>query len=359
LANSIVRHWRLIALILIVLAFIWVLYLIRLFVLPFAVGLVLAYLLMPLVAWLERQLPPRNRWSQFRRVTAILISFLLVVIVIGGFIYLVVSAVINAASNLVNNTPVIIEESITRVQDWFNKLMAGLPPAWQEEVNKDLVNIGVSLGDWLRNSITQWVANIPGAFKVILGFAVVPFFLFYILKDSASMKRSLVAGLPASVSRHGRNVINIVEKVMGRYIRAQLMLGLIVGYFTYIGLLLLGVTYPLSLALLAGIMEMVPTLGPWISGIIAVVVTLALTPEKAIWVALLFLGIQLVENTLLVPKVQSAYLRIHPAIMIVLLVFGAYVAGFWGIVLVGPLVATLIEIFRYIRDHYKTNLNME
>ncbi len=159
--------------------------------------------------------------------------------------------------------------------------------------------------------------------------------------------------MPASVSRHGRNVVNIVENVLGRYIRAQLMLGLIVGYFSFIGLLLLQVRFPLALALLAGVMEMVPTLGPWIGGGVAVIVTLALTPEKALWVALLALGIQLVENNLLVPKVQSAYLRIHPAVMIVLLVFGAYIAGFWGIVLIGPLAATLVEIFKYVRDHYR------
>jgi predicted PurR-regulated permease PerM len=62
--------------------------------------------------------------------------------------------------------------------------------------------------------------------------------------------------------------------------------------------------------------------------------------------------VQLLENNLLVPRVQSAYLHIHPVIMIVLLVFGAYIAGFWGLLLAGPLVATLVEIFKYIRDRY-------
>lgn len=119
MANSIVRHWRLAALVLGIIALIWVLYLIRLFVLPFAVGLVLAYLLMPLVAWLEGKLPPRDRWPAFRRVVAILISFLLVVAIVGGFIYIVVSAVINASLILVNSAPYFIGESITRIQDWF------------------------------------------------------------------------------------------------------------------------------------------------------------------------------------------------------------------------------------------------
>jgi len=80
-----------------------------------------------------------------------------------------------------------------------------------------------------------------------------------------------------------------------------------------------------------------------------VIVTLALVPEKAIWVALLFVLVQLLENTLLVPRIQGGYLRIHPAIVIVLLVLGAYLAGFWGLILAVPLTATAVEIYKYVR----------
>ena len=97
----------------------------------------------------------------------------------------------------------------------------------------------------------------------------------------------------------------------------------------------------------------IPIIGPWIGGGVAVIVTLAVVPEKAIWVAVLFVCVQLLENNLLVPKIQSAYLRIHPAVMVFLLVLGAYVAGFWGLLIIGPLTATLVEIFKYIRDQYR------
>jgi len=133
------------------------------------------------------------------------------------------------------------------------------------------------------------------------------------------------------------------------------MLGFIVAYFSLIGLVLLNAPFPVALSLIAGVGELIPTLGPWISGIVAVLVTLAMAPDKAIWVAVLFVGIQLLENNLLVPKIQSSYMRIHPAVMIVLLVFGAYVAGIWGIILIGPLTATLVEIFKYIRDYYRSH----
>jgi predicted PurR-regulated permease PerM len=354
LVDSLRRHWRLAALAVAIIIFIWVLYRMRLFVTPFAAGLVLAYLLMPLVNWLEKRLPPRHHWAGFRRVAAILISFLLVLAIIGGFIYIVVSAVISASSNLVTSAPYFLGQSIVRIQDWFQRVTSELPASVQAQINNALVSAGVSLGDWIRNSLVSSLANIPGTISIVLGFAVIPFFLFYVLKDSESMKRSLRTSLPPGVAYHGRNVVNIVERVLGRYIKSQLMLGLIVGYFSFIGLLILKVPFALSLALLAGVTEMVPTLGPWIGGAVAVIVTLALAPEKALWVALLYLGIQLTENNLLVPKIQSAYLRIHPAVMIVLLVFGAYIAGFWGILLIGPLTATLVEIFKYVHGYYQS-----
>jgi predicted PurR-regulated permease PerM len=130
------------------------------------------------------------------------------------------------------------------------------------------------------------------------------------------------------------------------------MLGLIVAYFSFIGLLILKVPYAIVLSILAGISELIPTLGPWIGGGVAIIVTLAVAPDKTLLVAILFLGIQLVENYFLVPRVQSAYMHIHPAVMIVLLVFGAYVAGFWGLLLIAPFTATAVEIFKYIRQQY-------
>jgi predicted PurR-regulated permease PerM len=129
-----------------------------------------------------------------------------------------------------------------------------------------------------------------------------------------------------------------------------------VAYLVFIGLFILGMSSVAPvLAAVAGVTELIPTLGPWIGGAFAVIVTLAIAPEKAIWVVTLFLFVQLLENTLLVPRIQGGYLRIHPAIAIFLLVLGAYIAGFWGILLAVPLAATIVEIYKYVRQ----NIEME
>jgi len=353
LANVFVKHWRLVALALGIALFIWLIYLARSFLLPFAIGLVLAYLLMPVVFWLERYLPPRRKWRGFKRVLAIIIVFILLIGLVGGFLYILVSAVIDAGGVLIENTPYLITHTFERVQEWFDDIVFHLPDDMQQELQQTWADVGSTIGKAINDALMGSVTAIPAAFDVILGFAVLPFFLFYLLKDSEKLKAGLRSALSPNLARHGRNVANIVEQVLGRYVKSQLVLGFVVAYFVFVGLALLRVPYSLPLALLAGVAELIPTLGPWIGGVVAAIVTLALAPEKTIWVVVIYVAVQLLENNLLVPKIQSVYLRIHPAVMIVLLVFGAYIAGIWGIIFIGPLTATLVAIFKYVRDEYR------
>ena len=353
MTNILSKHWRLVLLVLGIILIFWVLYSLRTVILPFAIGLVLAYLLMPVISWMERSLPRRGKWLGFKRVFSTLVVFIVLIGLVGAFLYVIVTVVVDAALVLLENAPYFISRSVYQVQEWFEVLRQQFPPEIRHELDKALLEAGVALGNSIRDALVGGVSFAPRNFSVVFGFAALPFFLFYIMKDSERLRRGFYSGLTPGIAEHVRNIISIVERVLGRYIRAQLMLGLIVAYLAFIGLLLLGVQYAPVLAILAGMTELIPTLGPWIGGGVAVIVTLAVTPERAIWVAVLFLGIQLVENYFFVPRIQSAYLRIPPAIMIVLLVLGAYIAGFWGLILAGPLTATTVEIYKYIRHQYE------
>ncbi len=350
MANTFGKHWRLILVVCSVALGLWVLYLLRSAILPFGVGLALAYLLSPIVSWLENIFPGKGRWRGFKRVLALLLVFLVFAGFVGFFSYTVVTALIDSTLILLQNISYFIAKSVHQVQLWLYFVRDQLPPEMRSEVDQAIIEGGVALGNSIRDTLLKGISLAPRTFSTIFGFAVLPFFLFYVIKDSEKLKSGFYSALSPGTAAHARNIVAIIEKVLGRYIRAQLMLGLIVGYFSFIGLLLLRVQYALVLAIFAGMMEMVPTLGPWIGGAVAVIVTMAVSPDKAMWVAILFLGIQLVENAFLVPRVQSAYMRIHPAIMIFLLFMGAYIAGFWGLLLTGPLTATVVEIFKYVRS---------
>jgi predicted PurR-regulated permease PerM len=352
LTDTFAKHWRLVSLVLGIIIGLWVLYLLRAVALPFAIGLVLAYLLMPVVTWLEKKLPFKGRWTGFKRVFSILIVFMLLLGLIGFFSYYIVTVVVDASLTLLENAPYFISQSLARVQEWLNVVREQFPQEIRQEVDKAFIDAGIEIGNAIRNAFLKGVSFVPRNFSAFLGFAALPFFLFYFMKDSERLKKGFYSMFTPGVGEHVRNVILIIERVLGQYIRAQILLGLIVAYFAFLGLMLLRVQFAPALAILAGITELIPTLGPWIGGGVAVIVTLAIAPSKALWVAVLYLSIQLIENYFFVPRVQSAYLRIHPAVIIVLLVFGAYIAGFWGLVLAAPLTATLLEIYKYARRQY-------
>jgi len=353
MTSTLRKHWRLVALVLGIIIVLWVLYLLRTAILPFVLGLVLAYLLLPVISWLEGKLPhPRNR-PEFKRVFSIIIVFLTLFVLLAGFSYFIVTAVIEASLTLAESAPYFIGKSLYQIQEWLDILRQQFPPEVRQQVDKALVDAGIALGNSIRDAFIKGISSMPQTFSIFLGMAALPLFLFYLLKDSEKLKNNFYNTFSPGIAEHTRNIAGIVERVLGRYIRAQFMLGMIVAYFTFIGLLILEIPFALVLALLAGVGELIPTLGPWISGTIVAIVTLALAPEKVLWVILLFLIIQLLENSLLVPRIQGGYLRLHPALMIFLLVLGAYLAGIWGMLLAGPLAATGIEIYRYIRRQYE------
>lgn len=353
MTNIFGRHWRLVVLVLGIIIIFLVLYLLRTVILPFVLGLVLAYLFLPVVSWLEKNLPRRGSWLGFKRVLSIIVIFLVLFSIIAAFSYFIVTAVIDASLQLVESAPDIIGRSLFRIQQWFEVLREQFPPAIRQEVDKALIDAGVAFGNAIRDAFIKGVTLAPRTFSMFFGFAALPLFLFYLLKDSEKLKKGLYSAFTPAIAEHIKNIVCILERVLGRYLRAQLMLGLIVGYFVFIGLLILKIPFAPVLAILAGIGELIPTLGPWISGAVVVIVTLAMAPQKAIWVVLIFLVVQLLENMLLVPRIQGGYLRIHPAVLIFLLVLGAYLAGFWGLLLAGPLTATGVEIYKYIRDLYQ------
>jgi predicted PurR-regulated permease PerM len=144
-----------------------------------------------------------------------------------------------------------------------------------------------------------------------------------------------------------RNALGIADAVFKNYIRAMLLQGVIIGLMAYAALRLLDVRYPIGLAIIAGVTEMIPVIGPIIGAIPAVLVALAQDPLKALWVALAFLAIQQIENNLIVPKIQGDFLRLHPGVIIMLLVLAGAFGGILLVILVVPFAAFIRDLYQY------------
>ncbi|MFC1979273.1 AI-2E family transporter [Chloroflexota bacterium] len=353
------RHRRLIFFIVGIIIAFWLLYALRTAILPFVLGLAFAYLLLPAISWVEKKLPRQGKWLQTKRISLILLSFIVILGLVGFFSYFIVAAVLNAFLVLVENAPQYISAGLFTLGEWAEGFRKIFPPEMQLQINTFIVDAGEAVGNAIRNMFMRGISFIPTTFSLIFGFVSLPIFLFYILKDSEKLQKSFYSALSPWLAQHTRNIILIIEKILGRYLRAQLMLGFFVAYLCLIGLLILRIDFAPALAALAGLTELIPILGPWIGGAAAVIVTLALAPEKAIWVALLFFLVQLLENNLLVPRIQGSYLHIHPALIMVLLVLGAYVGGIWGIIFAVPLTSTVMEIYKYVRQSIRVDETQE
>jgi hypothetical protein len=127
----------------------------------------------------------------------------------------------------------------------------------------------------------------------------------------------------------------------------MLLQGILIVLMSYIALRLLDVRYPIGLAIIAGFTEMIPIIGPIIGAVPAILVALAQDPLKALWVALAFLIIQQLENNLIVPKVQGDFLRLHPGVIIVLLVVAGALGGLLAVILIVPFAAFARDLYQY------------
>jgi predicted PurR-regulated permease PerM len=349
------RNWRLILFVLGIIITFWLLYVFRSVLLPFICGLVLAYLLHPLISWLERKLPSQSRWLSARRASLITLIFIIILALVGVLAFYIITGVISSFSILVKNAPQYFSEGLQTLKDWLESFRLWFPPEMQQQVGGAFQDIGTALGNAMRNAFVKGASYIPSTFGLILGFVALPVFLFYVLKDWEKLVSGFYSAFSPRMAEHVRGVVAVIDKVLGRWIRAQLVLSATVAVLCFIGLAALGITLAPALAVLQGIMEFIPILGPWIGGAVGVIVILAIAPQKAIWAVVVYLVVQLLENILLVPRVHGGYLRIHPALILVLLPLGAFIAGLWGIILIVPLAATVVEIYKYVRDNIKTD----
>jgi predicted PurR-regulated permease PerM len=347
--NHILRkHSGLIILTISLVIIVILLYSLRNIILPFIIGLLLAYILLPVTTWLEQRFPKPEKLKTLKRVTAIIIVYVVFISVLGTAGFYIVTLSAENFVKIIDNTPDYFLSAFETARNFFSSVRDWVPAEAEQQLDNFLRDFGQNIGEVIRNVFTSGIQLIPTTFSYLMGFATLPIFLFYILKDHEYLNRHFYSWLPETAANHLRNVIAIINEVLGGYVRYQLAMGAFVGILALIGLLVIGAPLPFGLAAVAGVTELVPIIGPWIGGAIAVIVVLAVEPAKVIWVIVIFFAIQLIENSLLVPRIQGHFLHVHPVVAIVLIIVGASVAGFWGLILAVPIASTVVRLYRYV-----------
>ena len=327
-----------------VLLALWIVWSERIAILPFVLGIALAYVIAPAVNWIARVMPLRQSRPYLARGMAILVLYAGVAGIAVGLGFLIVPEAAEEIDQFFDELPDTIENARNRLNDLYDEYV---PQEHHDTVDGWFEDFGDSAGDWAAAFAPNLAARVGDTFTILLGYLTIPIWLFFTLKDHPRGVRSFIGMFPPEYRHDVRNVLGIGDAVFRNYIRAMLIQGFIVGVMAYIALYFLDVDYPIGLAIIAGVTEMIPIIGPIIGAIPAVLVALAQDPVKALWVALAFLAIQQIENNLIVPKIQGDFLRLHPGVIIVLLVLAGAVSGFILVLAIVPLAAFVRDLYQY------------
>ena len=179
--------------------------------------------------------------------------------------------------------------------------------------------------------------------------------VFYMIMERKNLKRYLTFMFGhGDKEKHAEEFINKLEIKLGSWMRGQLALMLIVGTMSYVGLTFLGVEFAVPLAFIAGLLEIIPNIGPTVAMIPAILVALGTSPLLGLAVFALYFLIQQLENNLIVPKIMSKAVGLSPLVIVVSLLTGFKTAGMAGAVLAVPSVLLLTIIINDLyHRHYK------
>ena len=325
-----------------------VLYLLGTVLLTLGISAVIAYVLLPVAKLMERGMPWRRNRPGLARGMSVGIIFLVGLGVFAGLIIAVVPPTIEQGQRFIEDFPTFLNNARATIEGWVAHYADLVPADLRDQAEEALAGAGGIIGAAAWNVVKQTLGIVTGSFAFILGLATAPVLVFYLMKDSSPIRESLHAPFPSAVRPYLRDIIEIADRTLGGYIRGQLTLGVIVGVIVAVGLLLLDVPFAVLLGIVAGLTELVPIIGPWIGGAVGVLVTLATEPDKVHWVILLYLIVQLLENTLLVPRIQADTLNMHPIAVILVITVGSQYFGLWGVILGPPLVALAKDVIIYL-----------
>ncbi len=341
-------RWRRVGLVVVaVVVLATILYLARGALFPFIISVVLAELLYPVVVFLEKRLPGHDRMPRATRVVSILAIYVAFAAVVAGILYVTIPPLFAESQELVEAFPELYERSRSTVEGWSHDFTERIPVELRTQIEEAVAAGGNVLAVAAGGVVQRTVSGVSNAVTLVIGLAVVPFFLFYILKDREEVVGGVYPLLSQRAQTHAHNVIVMVNNVIGSYVRAQLLSATIVGVLVFIGLSILGIKFAAILGLLAGLFGLVPIIGPLLGAVPGLLVTLASSPSQVIWVALVYVIVQLLENNLISPRIQSSAVRLNPAIIVAVLVVSSEVAGLWGVIVGVPLVAAARDVFVY------------
>lgn len=304
------------------------------------------YLFNPIIDWLEK-----HKW---KRGWAIALLYLVIIGLLILLFSFVILAVKDQIVSLFKSFPGYWDQ-ITQKFDEFSR--SSLFDQIKDKLNTNMSDIMKTLstkGTSVINSAISSIGSIVGTVtEVVLAIVTTPLVLFYLLKDGKKLPDFLLKMLPVNGRAHTRQVLGEANHQISSYIRGQIIVSLCIGILLFIGYLIIGLPYALTLAIIAACTSIVPYLGPAIAITPAIIIAIVTSPWLLIKLIIVWCVVQLLEGKFISPQVMGKTLKVHPITILFVILVAGNLFGVLGVIFAVPGYAVLKVIVTHVFIWFK------
>jgi predicted PurR-regulated permease PerM len=322
----------------------WALYRLASVALVLIVAALFAYVIAPLVQLAERPIRVAGRSRRLPRAAAIALVYLLIAGTVAGATALLLPRATEQVNDMIVRAPAYAQSILAWEHGWsryYERL--GIPLELRRSIDQSVLAASAAAADTLQRS----VFGLLGVLSYVPWLLLIPILAFFLLKDAADLRRTVVTALPHTRQLRGHRLFADLNATLAAYIRAQLLACVLVGTLCGVGFAILGIPYPVLLGVLAAAFEFIPLVGPLVLATIVAVVGALHAPILALWAAG-FLGVlRLVEDYVVYPRLIRRDIHLHPLAVILAVLAGAELDGVAGMFLAVPIVAVGLVVYRH------------
>lgn len=308
------------------------------------VSAMLAYFLNPMVKSVRKRL-------KISETLAILTVFLIVALIFIILGFTVFPKTISDIKNLIIKFPQYYKQTLESINEFIGRyeVFKGL-----NLDNKLIVdNLSKIYNNQKANAANLILASAKNVMSFVFSVVLIPIFAFYFLKDKDDIKEKFRSMLPESKKEGLLRLFSKIHDDMTKYIIGKIKMAIFVGFATFIMLAILGVEFSFIIGMITCFADIVPYVGPLMGLVPAFVFAFIESPIKALWILVLYLFIQWIENNIVGPKILSNETGFHPIVVLFLLVLGASLFGFLGMILAVPIALVIKTVY----NEYIVNKN--
>ena len=314
--------------------------------LPVILSGLLFYLLNPLVDLMEKY--------KINRVLAISIIFVIIAVLLIIGLAVAIPNLQRQVVIFAQNVPSFLEDADKVIDDLVTKR---LPDDFRPQLEQVLAQFSTQATAWASNissKAVNWVsALISGTSQVIVALIIMPFMLFYLLRDGKGLRDYITQFLPNKLREPVGKVLSDVNQQLANYVRGQITVAVIVAIMFIIFFKIIGLRYAVALGVTAGVLNLVPYLGSFLAMIPALVLGLIAGPVMLLKVIIVFIVEQTIEGRFVSPLILGSQLNIHPITILFVLLTSGSMFGIWGVLLGIPIYASAKVVISEIFDWYK------